>query len=63
MYSFLSIPLAFLDNVSGHGIVNLIEGVLFLYYAYFAIALMGNIAGLMIHLGYSAVKKLWIEHF
>ena len=57
--SFLCIPLAFLDSVTGNGIANNIAGVVFLYYTYFAIALMGNITGMVVYLGYISIKKFW----
>lgn len=59
--SFLCIPLAFIDTVSGSGIINHLSGAVFMYYTYFAIALMGYIAGLITNLGYNAIKRIWVR--
>lgn len=56
--SFLCIPLTFPDIVSGDGILNHVWGGIFMYFSYFAIALMGSIAGIICYLCYMKIKKI-----
>ena len=57
--SFLCIPLAILDTVSGSGFFEYISGAVFLYSAYFTIAIIGIITAVVINSGYAAIKKVW----